>query len=89
MISLYCAFVVGSASAMIDARAKGVDRSQAMAVVAELQGDERRVSEVLLWYVYDVNPKGRTSKAKSLELIQRACESSEVNALTDRTKIRG
>jgi hypothetical protein len=65
--------------ALLDARHAGVTREQAIADVAP-DGDMTR--SALIWYVYDANADGRVPPWKIKQVVARACESSQPNALT-------
>lgn len=78
-----CAALGNITRSMIKAKAKGVTEAEARQVVAqELDGDARREVNAIVWYVYTSNADNRTPPAKLVELVQRACRSSDTNALS-------
>lgn len=79
-----CASLVALTDTMWNKRQKGMAKE---AVIQEinwtLDGRERLVALSLAWYVYDANEDGRAPKSLILMQVRRACESSEINALSD------
>lgn len=77
-ITLHCAMVMRNTKAMQQARSHGAPRVEAVH-----SAPNPHIAEILAWYIYDMNPKRRTPPAKERELIERACMSTEQNALSE------
>lgn len=78
-LSLHCAMVMRNVRDMQLSRKHGVSRTMAVHTAPN-----PKWAEAIAWYIYDMNPKRRTPAAKERELIQRACMSTDANALSER-----
>lgn len=77
-----CEAIADATRQMIAARRGGVTEKDALQVAdEELDGDARTLARVLVWYVYEANADERSPPSKVIEIVTRACLSSEPNAL--------